>query len=123
MPQYREVTTRRVTLPNGVQVQVAAAPAADGDDVEALIPPAQAQRMARQRELALARRKQREAATAKPAGAAAAVAPRPGRPPLAPMAAAAQLSDAQRSAIARKREEAMARLALKRKRKHELGAR
>jgi hypothetical protein len=79
--------------------------------------------MARQRELALARRKQREAAMAKPAGAAAAVAPRPGRPPLAPMAAAAQLSDAQRSAIARKREEAMARLALKRKRKHELGAR
>jgi hypothetical protein len=36
------------------------------------------------------------------------------------MAAAAQLSDAQRSAIARKREEAMARLALKRKRKREL---
>ena len=88
MPQYREVTTRRVTLPNGVQFQVAAAPAADGDDVEALIPPAQAQRIARQRELALARRKQREATTAKPA-AAAAVAPRPGQLSLAPMAAAA----------------------------------
>ena len=58
-------------------------------------------------------------APAKPAAAAAAAAvaaPRPGQPPLAPMAAAAQLSDAQRSAIARKREEAMARLALKRKR-------
>ena len=55
-------------------------------------------------------------APAKPAAAAAAAAPRPGQLPLAPMAAAAQLSDAQRSAIARKREEAMARLALKRKR-------